>query len=100
MSRCAQAGILSLALWGCGNVESTPAQGSAEFKSPPAVAQPLPAPEHASPLDELKQYMTPQRSRLAIAGGAAVLLSLVVIWGVVKLLKGAPPPPAETPPGV
>jgi len=41
--------------------------------------------------------MTPRRTKLAIAGGAALLVLIVVGMGFSRILKGTPPAPAQPP---
>jgi hypothetical protein len=83
------AGFLSLSLWGCGTVPATPASQVETPKSPVVAEGSMAAPLTGTPLDELKNYMTPERSKLAIAGGAALLVTFLVGVGVGKARRGA-----------
>ena len=94
----AQASVLILCLWGCSQVQERPFAESADPK-PPSVpaAQAVTDAGQGSPFDELKKLMTPRRTKLAIAGGAALLVVIVVGVGIGRILKGTPPAPAEPP---
>jgi len=48
--------------------------------------------ETGNPLEELKNYMTPHRTKLAIGGGVLLLVTFLVGVGVGKSRRAAPPP--------
>jgi hypothetical protein len=87
-----QASVLSLCLWGCGTVPATPVSAP-ETPKPPAVAeQSMGLPGTGDTLEELKNYMTPHRTKLALAGGVVLLVTFLVGVGVGKSHKVAPAP--------
>ena len=90
----AHAGLLCLILAGCGNVEKAPDVPPAESASAPpsasAAAQLPPATPWDEFLVEMKKRASGRDGKLALAGGGALLVTVVVGMGVVKLLRGAP----------
>jgi len=92
-----QASVLILGLWGCSQVKERPSAEQADPQPSSVLAQSVTDAGQGSPFDELKKLMTPRRTKLAIAGGAAVLVLLVVGVGLGRILKGTPPAPAQPP---
>jgi hypothetical protein len=101
--RVVQAAMFSLCLWGCANVRETTPGDTGEQKPPAPTAQSTAAPERETPFDQLiaeaKNFLTPRRTKFALAGAGALLVLIVVGRAVGKILKGAPPPRVVPPPG-
>ncbi len=87
------AAVCWLLLVGCGSVST---DASEHPPAPPA--PPLHAPESVAsvsqetPWEELLQQLKGRQGKLAIAGGSAFIVFLIVAVGVGKILRGTPRP--------
>jgi hypothetical protein len=86
-----QTGVVCLCLWGCGNVPETPGTEAGTPNAPGAADQSMANSVPWNSLAELKTYMTPDRTKLAIAGGAVLLVTFLVGVAVGKSRKRASP---------
>ncbi len=87
-------GILCLMLLGCGSVGGSPPESTPPSAPPPpqiAAESTALAPQE-TPWEEFASQFKGRRGRLAIAGGAALVLVTLVGAGMVKVLRGAPRP--------
>lgn len=91
------AGVLSLCLSGCGSAETRPQDPSKEAPPPPPIASASVAPP-TDPLwntdrllSEVQTLLADRQRRLALAGGAALFVLVLVGIGVAKILRGSAP---------
>lgn len=82
------AGVLSLCLWGCGSVEQAPETSEPKPPPPDATASMM-SPEMGSPMEELKKYMTPERTQFA-AGAGGVLFATFIFGVLVGRARKSP----------
>jgi len=86
--RAAATGLVCLALFGCAGVEDNPSASPADRKEPPA-AMTMAGGMKENPLDELNR-LAKEQPKLAITGGAALLIALVLGVGIGRMFRGAP----------
>jgi len=89
--RAAETGLVCLALLGCTVPQGTSAANAGDRKEPPA-SMGLAAGFEPENLPEEFSRLLKEEPRLAIAGGGALLIALVLGIGFGKRLRRSPPP--------
>jgi hypothetical protein len=87
------AGVLGFCLVGCGSQELMSPEPPKETPPPPPVATASVAAPTDRLWEEAQKFLDDRQHKLAVAGGAALLLAIIVGVGVGKILRGSPTRP-------